>query len=115
MTKVRTNDGHVVEVSDGLMGECATLRMVAEMTDCSDEYACVTLPNIDLAILETVQRFFTSNSIPEFHEPSELFPLMLAADYLGYEALLDEGAKAIAESLSGRSPTEIRGIFDINP
>ena len=110
MTKVITNDGHVLEIDSAMVRECETLHMAYD-----ESFEEIPLPNIDSIIMKTVQRFFTSNSIPEFQEPSELFPLMLAADYLGYETLLDEGAKAIAKSLAGRSPTEIRSIFGINP
>ena len=107
MTKVQTNDGHVHEIPQGLVDECSTLKMVCDMTDCTDE-TWVPLPNVDAATLETVVRFFESGSLPEF-----TFPVMLAADYLGYENLLDAGSKAIAESLKGRDPKEIRKILDI--
>jgi hypothetical protein len=107
MTKVQTNDGHVHEIPQGLVDECSTLKMVCEMTDCTDE-TWVPLPNIDSKIMETVVRFFESGSLTEF-----TFPVMLAADYLGYENLLDAGSKAIAESLKGRDPKEIRDIFGL--
>ena len=107
MTKVQTNDGHVHEIPQGLVDECSTLKMVCDMTDCTDE-TWVPLPNVDAATLETVVRFFESGSLTEF-----TFPVMLAADYLGYENLLDAGSKAIAESLKGRDAKEIRKIFDI--
>jgi hypothetical protein len=35
---------------------------------------------------------------------------MLAADYLGYEKLLDACSKNVAESLKGRDPNEVRDI-----
>ena len=107
MTKVQTNDGHVHEIPQGLVDECSTLKMVCDMTDCTDE-TWVPLPNIDSKIMETVVRFFESGSLTEF-----TFPVMLAADYLGYENLLDAGSKAIAESLKGRDPKEIRDIFGL--
>ena len=107
MTKVQTNDGHVLEIPQGLVDACSTLKMVCEMTDCTDD-TWAPLPNIDSKIMETVVRFFESGSLPEF-----TFPVMLAADYLGYENLLDAGSKAIAESLKGRDAKEIRKIFDI--
>ena len=108
MTKVQTNDGHVHEIPQGLVDECSTLKMVCDMTDCTDNETWVPLPNIDSKIMETVVRFFESGSLTEF-----TFPVMLAADYLGYENLLDAGSKAIAESLKGRDPKEIRDIFGL--
>ena len=113
MTKVQTNDGHVHEIPQGLVDACSTLSMVCNMTDCTDNETWVPLPNVDAATLETVVRFFESGSLPEFQEPRDAFPIMLAADYLGYENLLDAGSKAIAESLKGRDPKEIRDIFGL--
>jgi hypothetical protein len=116
MTRVRTNDGQVMEVDPNFVHQCSTLKMVTEMTDCSDEYASfdeVPLPNVDAALMETVVRFFRSGSIPEFQDPREVFPLYDAADYLGYEALQDAVAKEVAESLKGRSAEEIRDVFGL--
>ena len=113
MTKVQTNDGHVHEIPQGLVDECSTLKMVCDMTDCTDNETWVPLPNIDSKIMETVVRFFESGSLPEFQEPRDAFPIMLAADYLGYENLLDAGSKAIAESLKGLDPKEVRDIFGL--
>lgn len=116
MTRVRTNEGRVVEVDPNFVQQCSMLRMVTDMTDCSDVYASfdeVPLPNINAAIMDTITRFFESNTLPEFTEPQELFPLMMAADYLGYDALLDDAAKAVATSLRGRDPEEIREIFGL--
>ena len=112
MTKVQTNDGHVLEIPQGLVDACSTLKMVCEMTDCTDD-TWAPLPNVDAATLETVVRFFESGSLPEFQEPRDAFPMMLAADYLGYENLLDAGSKSVAESLKGRDAKEIRKILDI--
>lgn len=116
MTRVRTNEGRVVEVDPNFVKQCDMLRMVTDMTDCSDVYASfdeVPLPNINAAVMDTITRFFSSNTLPEFTEPQELFPLMMAADYLGYDALLDDAAKAVAESLKGRSAQEIRNVFGL--
>ena len=110
MTKVQTSDGHVHEIPQGLVDECDTLRMVCQMTDCTDDETWVPLPNVDSAILETVKRFFESESLPIFQNPRDSFPLMLAADYLGYEKLLDACSKNVAESLKGRDPKEVRDI-----
>jgi Skp1 family, tetramerisation domain len=106
MTKVQTNDGRVHEIPQGLMDECSTLKIVCEMTDCTDE-TWVPLPNVDSAILQTVVRFFESESLPAF---TDLYPLLEAADYLGYEKLLDKGCESYAESLKGRAPEEIRRL-----
>jgi len=112
MAQVQTKDGFILEIPQGLVDECGTLKMVCEMTDCTFD-TWVPLPNIDSKIMETVVRFFESESLPAFQEPRDAFPLMLAADYLGYEKLLDAGSKTVAESLKGRDPKEIRDIVGI--
>ena len=109
MAQVQTKDGFVLEVPQGLVDECGTLKMVCEMTDCTHD-TWVPLHNVDAATMETVIRFFESGSLPEF---TDLFPLLEAADYLGYENLLDEGSKSVAESLKGRDAKEIRDIFGL--
>jgi len=113
MTKVRTNDGRVIEIQLALIQDCSMLKMA---TDCSDEHTSfdeVPLPNIDAAIMETVVRFFETGSIPEFKDPREIFPLYDAANYLGYDKLQDSIAKGIAENIKDRSEKQINEIFGI--
>ena len=113
MTKVRTNDGRVIEIQLALIQDCSVLKMA---TDCSDEHTSfdeVPLPNIDAAIMETVVRFFETGSIPEFQDPRDLFTLYDAANFLGYNKLQDSIAKGIAENMKGRSEKEIHNIFGI--
>ena len=113
MTKVRTNDGRVIEIQLALIQDCSVLKMA---TDCSDEHTSfdeVPLPNIDAAIMETVVRFFETGSIPEFQDPRDLFTLYDAANFLGYNKLQDSIAKGIAENIKSRSEKEIHNIFGI--
>jgi len=106
MARVQTNDGRVHEIPQDLVEECSTLKMVCEMTDCTHD-TWVPLSNIDSKLMETVIRFFETGSLPEF---TDLCPLWEAAEYLGYEELLDTVPKVMAESLKGRAPEEIRKI-----
>ena len=50
MTKVQTNDGHVLEIPQGLVDACSTLKMVCEMTDCTDD-TWAPLPNNILRLI----------------------------------------------------------------
>jgi hypothetical protein len=106
MAQVQTKDGFILEVPQGLVDECETLKMVCEMTDCTED-TWAPLPNVDAATMETVIRFFESESLPAF---TDLYPLLEAADYLGYEKLLDKGCESFAEALKGRAPEEIRRL-----
>ena len=116
MTNVRTCDGQKFPVAPELIQKCSTLKMVTEMTDsCDHPMDTVPLPNVDASIMDTVIRFFEAKSLPEFTQPQEYFPLMMAADYLGYEELLDESAKVVASLLKGRDAKEIRDVFGLDP
>ena len=42
-----------------------------------------------------------------------LFKIMLAANYLDIEALLDVGCKTVANMIKGKSTEDIRKIFNI--
>lgn len=46
-------------------------------------------------------------------EQSQLFKIILAADYLGIKPLLDAGCKAVALQLKGKTPEQIREAFSI--
>ena len=116
MTNVCTSDGRVFPVTPEFVQECTTLKQVMEMTDsCDHPMETIPLPNVDAAIMETVIRFFEAKSLPEFTQPQDYFPLMFAGDYLGYETLLDECAKEVAELLKGRDPKYVRDVFGLDP
>lgn len=104
-TLLLTNDGREFSVDQTFVGACSTLKMFA-----SENTSNLTpLPNIDSATLETILK----GTVPEFKDPREVFPLMNALDFLGHEALLDDYARQVAESLKGRGADEIRKIFGI--
>jgi hypothetical protein len=112
MTNVRTSDGHIIPIHPEFIQECSLLKTVIETFE--DEET-IPLPNIDDAIMETVIRFFESKSLPEFTQTQDMFPLWRAADYLGYQELIDETSKVMAESIRGKSVKEIHEIFEIKP
>ena len=103
-TLLVTNDGREFSVDQDFVGACSTLKMFME-----DVEGPVPLPNVDSGTFEVILK----GTVPEFKDPREVFPLMNALDFLGHEALLDDYARQVAESLKGRGADEIRKIFGL--
>jgi hypothetical protein len=104
MATLVTNDGCEFSVDQAFVEACSTLKMFAE-----EAGGPVPLPNVDAALLEII----INGTVPDFEDPREVFPLMNALDFLGHEALLDECARAVAESIKGLGAAEIRTIFGL--
>jgi hypothetical protein len=104
MATLVTNDGREFGVDQAFVEACSTLKMFAEEVD-----GPVPLPNVDAALLEIILK----GTVPDFGDPREIFPLMNALDFLGYESLLDECARAVAASIRGLGAAEIRSIFGL--
>lgn len=104
MATLVTNDGREFSVDQTFVDACSTIKMFME-----DVEGPVPLPNVDAATLETILK----GAVPDFDDPREIFPLMNALDFLGHEALLDECARRVAESIRGMRADEIRTIFGL--
>ena len=104
MATVTTNDGREFSVDQDFVGACSTLKMFME-----DVEGPVPLPNVDSATFEVILK----GTVPDFEDPREIFPLMNALDFLGYDAFLDDCARRVAESIKGLGADEIRKIFGL--
>jgi hypothetical protein len=99
-----TNDGREFSVDQTFIDACSTLKMLKE-----DMGGPLPLPNVDSDTLEVILK----GTVPDFADPREIFPLMNALDFLGYDSLLDDYARKAAASIKGLRPDEIRKIFDL--
>jgi hypothetical protein len=104
MPTLVTNDGRVFSVDQAFVEACSTLKMFME-----DVAGPVPLPNVDADTFELVRL----GQVPDFDDPREIFPLMNALDFLGYDAFLDDCARRVAESIRGLRPDEILSIFGL--
>lgn len=104
MTTLVTNDGREFSVDQDFVEACSTLKIFQDVYETR-----VPLPNVDSATFEVILR----RQVPEFTDPREIFPLMNALDFLGYDAFLDDCAKKVAETLKGLRPDEVRAIFGL--
>lgn len=102
-----TNDYCEFLVDRSFIDACSTLRMCMDMIDTAET---IPLPNVDAPVMETIRLFFTDGVLPE---PENMIPVLLAADFLGYETLLDEGSKSVAEYLKGKSKNDIDAYLQV--
>ena len=58
-----------------------------------------------------LKRIIYFNTYGHLDHHDEMIDLLLACDYLNYDELLDYGARIVADSLRGKSASEIRTFF----
>jgi len=95
---------------------------------CEDERPIVPTPNVESEEVRKVIQYLSYYcENPEVSEAEKeawesefvimdqtpLFKLILAANYLGITPLLDLTAKTVADMIKGKTPEEIRRIFNI--
>lgn len=76
--------------------------------DVDDMGGVTQIPNINSNVMKRIIYF---NTFGHLEDHDDMINLLLACDYLDYEELLDYGARIVADSLRGRSATEIRAFF----
>ena len=110
MVDVTTSDNYFTHVSQDFVNESIVLT---SMND-SCEPGIIPLPNIDRETLEKVI-YYTHNKDVVMNETQDMmFKIIMAADFLQMDILLDRGCRSIASFLKGKSPKEIRSILGIS-
>lgn len=104
MATLIANDGCKFSVDQDFVDACSTLKMIQEDVD-----GHIPLPTVPTGTLEIILK----GTVPDFADPREVFPIMDALNFLGHEALLDDYARSVAESLKGLAAAKIREIFDM--
>lgn len=108
MTLLVTSDNVVLEATPNLIKNCSVLTSMVE--DCEDS-SVVPIPNVNCSTMKNIIEFNTSGKISNADD--RMLEILMAADFLGYEELLDYGARIVADSLKGKSAQEIRTYFGI--
>lgn len=122
--KLMSFDGDVIEVDEKNAKMSITINNILEDTGNTGKE--ISLSNISTSTLKNVIEFCTQHHNnppvegtvellnPElWQKQSELFDLILAANYLDIKPLLDAACKAVAEMIKGKTPEEIRQTFNI--
>eukprot|EP00698_Gefionella_okellyi_P003079 TRINITY_DN12894_c0_g1_i1.p1 TRINITY_DN12894_c0_g1~~TRINITY_DN12894_c0_g1_i1.p1 ORF type:complete len:150 (-),score=37.05 TRINITY_DN12894_c0_g1_i1:40-489(-) len=123
--KLMSQDGQEFDVEKDVISMSVTVKnMLEDVT----EMAAIPMPNIRSDILEKVlayAKYHTTNKeTPEEDkqkwdqdfvkvEQGTLFEMILAANYLDIKPMLDLTCKTVADMIKGKSPEEIRKMFNI--
>ena len=138
MITLKSSDGEEFEVEEAVAMESQTIRHMIE-DDCADNG--IPLPNVNSKILSKVIEYCNKhvhaaaaakagsddvgaaagggedlkNWDAEFVKVDQatLFDLILAANYLNIKGLLDLTCQTVADMMKGKTPEEIREIFNI--
>ncbi|KAJ1277411.1 hypothetical protein BS78_04G002000 [Paspalum vaginatum] len=138
MVTLKSSDGEEFEVEEVVAMESQTLRHMIE-DDCAENG--IPLPNVDSKILSKVVEYCNkhvhdakpADATAAFNasasgagedlkswdsefvkvDQATLFDLILAANYLNIKGLLDLTCQTVADMMKGKTPEEIRKMFNI--
>lgn len=108
MTLLVTSDNVVMEAQSNLIKNCSVLTSMVE--DCSDTDV-FPIPNVNCLTMNNIIEFSNTGKISCADD--RMLEILMAADFLGYEELLDYGARIVANSLKGKSAQQIKTYFGI--
>lgn len=121
--KIITSDNQMFEIPKEHAILSSTIRNMLE--DLEDD-SVVPVPNVDAKTFSKVAQFckfrceeHTEKETNEFEkefldmETSDVFNVILAANYLNIEKLLDASCRSVADMIKGKTPEEIRETFNI--
>ncbi|XP_059286578.1 SKP1-like protein 1A [Lycium ferocissimum] len=127
---LNSSDGETFEVEESVALESQTIKHMIE-DDCAN--TAIPLPNVTSKILAKVIEYCkrhvdaaaktddkaSEDDLKNFDadfvkvDQGTLFDLILAANYLNIKSLLDLTCQAVADMIKGKTPEEIRQIFNI--
>ncbi|KAL6978185.1 SCF ubiquitin ligase complex protein SKP1b [Sarracenia purpurea var. burkii] len=128
---LKSSDGETFEVDEAVALQSQTIKHMIE-DDCTD--SGIPLPNVTSKILSKVIEYCKKHAENPKSEDSSagveddlkafdaefvnvdqgtLFDLILAANYLNIKSLLDLTCQTVADMIKGKTPEEIRKLFNI--
>ncbi|CAN0914267.1 SKP1-like protein 1A [Linum grandiflorum] len=117
-----SSDDQIFEVEESVAKESQTIKHMIE-DDCAG--GDIPLPNVESKILAKVIEYCKKHIETDAAELKQwdedfakvdhaiLFDLILAANYLDIKGLLDLTCQTVADMIKGKSPEEIRTMFNI--
>jgi len=134
--KLQSNDGVVIEIERPIAERSVLIKNMLE--DCGEVNDAIPISNVNESILRKVIEWCEhhkndpvaaenenddsrkkTTDIDEWDQKfmnvdqEMLFEIILAANFLDIKPLLDTGCKTVANMIKGKSPEEIRKLFNI--
>ena len=135
---LKSKDDKEIKVAKDVAEMSVTIRNLISDLDEIDDNSPIPVPNVSGTILDKVIQYCTyhkENPLPVVDEKahdekrtdditpwdaefcrvdqSTLFELILAANFLDIKSLLDLTCKTVANMIKGKTPEEIRKLFNI--
>ena len=107
---VTTSDGQFVHLPEDFVNESTFL---SSMNDCC-EPGLIPLTTVKHDTLEKLIYYNDNKDVIMNETQDMMFQLVMAADFLQMDVLLDRGCRTVADYLKGKSPKEIRSILGIS-
>ncbi|XP_007221090.1 SKP1-like protein 1A [Prunus persica] len=125
---LKSEDGEIFEVEEAVAMQSQTIRHMVE-DDCADGPIPLqnVTSNIVAKVIEYCKKHHEEDADGEKNkedikkwdvefvkvDQSTMFDLILAANYLNVKSLLDLTCQTVADMINGKTPEEIREIFNI--
>lgn len=103
-----TSDGVFLDAPPNLIRNCSVLTNMLEDCENAD---IVPISQVNCMTMTSIIEFSNTGKVSIADE--RMLDILMAADFLGYEELLDYGARIVADNLRGKSAQEIRRYFGI--
>ncbi|KAK8954678.1 SKP1-like protein 1B [Platanthera zijinensis] len=128
--RLMSSDGKEVVVEAAVAMKSQLIRQMIE-ADCAGESDVINIPNVTAAVLSLIFRYCEkhlgdgdgdkaiANDLKSFDEDfisvdlDTLYDLLMGSNYLDVKGLLDLACQKVADLIKGKSPDEIRRIFNI--
>ncbi|GAW01341.1 S-phase kinase-associated protein 1A-like protein [Lentinula edodes] len=119
MIVLKTSDNETFNVDREVAERSVLIKnMLDDIGEDSDQ--AIPLPNVNSSVLKKVLEYCEHHrDISEWDQKfitvdqEMLFEIILAANYLDIKSLLDVGCKTVANMIKGKTPEEIRKLFNI--
>jgi S-phase kinase-associated protein 1 len=108
--KIVTSDSVDFVVPTEIAAKCG---IISSLIDSVDDDLTVPLQEISSSTFERILRYLETDAFKTPESDEELLAIVVAANFLDVKWLLDAACQEVADRIKGKSPEEIRKIFNL--